>query len=97
MAATNKLFFLAFLSSSLLVVSCNNSVSSPAILSIAVILFIITVVMVVTCIGICVFLLLKTPLMVKEKTPTLAELDQKKKESICIQNPITDEMTKEPL
>ena len=53
--------------------------------------------MFITCVGICVFLVLITPRMVKQKNPTLAEMDTKN--VTLIVNPMVDdeEMRKEPL
>ena len=54
---------------------------------------------VLTCVGICVFLVLITPRIVKQKNPTLAEMDKIQKNVTLIMNPMVDdeEMRKEPL
>ena len=101
MAATNNLFLLAFFSTCLTLASCHEYATSSAILSLAVIFFIISVVMFVVCIGMCVFLVWITPRMVKQKNPTLAEMDEKKQKELVIKNPIADadddEIKKKPL
>ena len=49
----------------------------------------------------CVFLVWITPRMVKQKNPTLAEMDEKKQKELVIKNPIADadddEIKKKPL
>ena len=99
MAFTNKLFLLSFFSTCLTLTSCYDYATNSVILSLSVIFFIISVVMFITCVGICVFLVLITPRMVKQKNPTLAEMDKIKKNVILIVNPMVDdeEMRKEPL
>ena len=99
MAFTNKLFLLTFFSTCLTLASCYDYATNSTILSLAVIFFIISVVMFITCVGICVFLVLITPRMVKQKNPTLAEMDKIQKDVTLIMNPMVDdeEMRKEPL